>query len=528
MKLTVGKQIGLGFVLQIGLIILLAAVGYLGLRQFHHNLDVMTATTENELFVLEKTVDHLIWMQKLEEYLLGGEAFDGQLDDTQCDFGKWLYSRETRQSGDAEFQKRLVEIEEPHRRLHRAAQTMMTIRETDPVADVSELYFSQIIPALREVRQNVEELRQYFDGRRQIQQRKMVRDTEIAEASLGGLGLLAIILGIGAAWLISRRIVTHLQNVVKTLNESSHLVASASEQVAASSQQLAEGGTQQAAAIEETSSTLEETAAMARQNFENTKYAAQLSQQTKEAADKGNGEMQEMVRSMTELKRSSDQIAKIIKVIDDIAFQTNILALNAAVEAARAGEAGMGFAVVAEEVRNLASRSAQAAKDTAEMIDGNIRLSAQGMGVTERVRDALTDITVQAKKVNELLDEITAASQEQTQGIAQINKAIDQMGHVVQQNAATAQESASAAEELSHQAIQLRDAIGTLIELIQSRGGRRFGVSARGGVMTSSNAKRVATESSPVRSPERNNNTTYTKVVTAEEVIPLEADTDKF
>ena len=179
--------------------------------------------------------------------------------------------------------------------------------------------------------------------------------------------------------------------------------------------------------------------------------------------------MSEMMDSMNEIKKSSDQIAKIIKVIDEIAFQTNILALNAAVEAARAGDAGMGFAVVAEEVRNLAQRSAQAAKDTAAIIESNIELSEKGVNVARKVGESLSEINVQARKVNELMDEIAAASLEQSQGISQINKAISQMEKVTQQNAANAQESASASEELSSQAQNLRSITQQLVMLVNGK-----------------------------------------------------------
>jgi methyl-accepting chemotaxis protein len=188
---------------------------------------------------------------------------------------------------------------------------------------------------------------------------------------------------------------------------------------------------------------------MFQQSNANTSQAAQLSGQAKDSANKGNKEMQEMMTSMVEIKNSSDQIAKIIKVIDDIAFQTNILALNAAIEAARAGEAGMGFAVVAEEVRNLAQRSAQAAKDTTAIIESNIELSGNGVSVVGRVRNALAEITLQANKVNELMNELLAASQEQSQGVEQVSKAMIQMETVTQLNAASAEETASASEEVN-------------------------------------------------------------------------------
>ncbi len=280
------------------------------------------------------------------------------------------------------------------------------------------------------------------------------------------LGIVCLVLSIFLAYLIARSITKPIQKITNSLAEGGGQVAAASVQLSASAQQLSQGSAEQASAIEETSSTLQEAASMFQQNTVNTQQASQLSEQAKESADKGSAEMQAMMDAMEKIKKSSDEIAKIIKVIDDIAFQTNILALNAAIEAARAGEAGMGFAVVAEEVRNLAGRSAQAAKDTTAIIGTNIELSIEGVSVAQRVREALADITDQAKKVNELMNELAAASQEQAQGIEQVNKAMTQIESVTQQNAASAEESASAAEELTAQADSVKKIVAELSQLV--------------------------------------------------------------
>lgn len=278
-------------------------------------------------------------------------------------------------------------------------------------------------------------------------------------------GVLTVVIAVFGTF-FGKSITTPIMRAVSGLSEGGQQVASASQQLSSASQQLAAANAQQAAAVQETSSTLEETSSMVLQNTENTRQAAALSAQANTAAEKGNSEMQEMMSSMLELKKSSNQISKIIKVIDEIAFQTNILALNAAVEAARAGEAGMGFAVVAEEVRNLAQRSAQAAKDTASIIEANIDLSQRGVDGAQRVGQALGEVAVNAKKVSQLVDEVAAASQEQSQGIGQINKAIGQVEQSTQQNAASAEESASASEELSAQAITMQEIVQQLVSLV--------------------------------------------------------------
>lgn len=263
------------------------------------------------------------------------------------------------------------------------------------------------------------------------------------------LGCLStIIISQYIAWLVTKNIERSVKTVIGDLSETSNNLTILSNELTTTSHKLAEGSTQQAASIQETSSTLEESSSMVHQTTQNTKEAEVIARKTKEFANKGNSEMQVMLEAMEELKRSSGEISKIIKVIDEIAFQTNILSLNAAVEAARAGDAGKGFAVVAEEVRNLAQRSAQAAKDTARIIESNIDLSEKCLHITEQVSGSLVEINSESGKVNELLGEISTASQEQEIGIGQINKAISQMEHVLQANAATAQESAKSAEQL--------------------------------------------------------------------------------
>lgn len=279
--------------------------------------------------------------------------------------------------------------------------------------------------------------------------------------------LATIAVSTGIQYLVGKSVSSSIDGIAHNLSITASNVTEASKKLTHTSNQLADGTTKQASSIQETSSTLEESASMLHQTTQNTKQAAILAKHAKDAASKGNVEMHKMLGSMDELKKSSAEISKIIKVIDEIAFQTNILSLNAAVEAARAGDAGKGFAVVAEEVRNLAQRSAQAAKDTAAIIESNINLSEQGLKISEQVNGSLLEINNEANKVSELLDEISTASQEQEIGINQINKAISQMEYVVQANASTAQESSSSAELLSSYSDNMKDIINSLVGLVR-------------------------------------------------------------
>lgn len=287
-----------------------------------------------------------------------------------------------------------------------------------------------------------------------------------ADISVTTCSVIAIGLGIALSAIIGIGIKRALSHTAESLDTGAQQVASAAGQVSSSSQTLAEGASEQAASIEEASSSLEEMAAMTKRNAENSQKANDLAKQARVAADKGVGDMQAMSDAMNAIKSSSDDIAKIIKTIDEIAFQTNILALNAAVEAARAGEAGMGFAVVADEVRNLAQRSAEAAKETAAKIEGAIAKTGQGVQLSARVAETLNEIVTKSRQVDELAAEVASASQEQTQGISQLNAAVGQMDKVTQSNAANAEESASAAEELNGQAMSMKETVAELVRLV--------------------------------------------------------------
>ena len=261
--------------------------------------------------------------------------------------------------------------------------------------------------------------------------------------------------------------VKRLRGHFESLQQSTQEIHSVSAQLSSAGQSLARGAAQQAASLEETSASTEEITAMTRQNAENSRTVADLMNQTSQGVSDANRSVGEMQASMHEINTSSDQIGKIIKVIDEIAFQTNILALNAAVEAARAGEAGMGFAVVADEVRNLAQRSALAARDTTSMIEESITKSKEGSTRLDQVSNVIRGITEGAQKVKVLVDQVKVSGEEQTRGIEQIARTIVQMEQVTQNSAAGAEETASAgikmhqhANELTTIVEQLRFIIG--------------------------------------------------------------------
>lgn len=287
-----------------------------------------------------------------------------------------------------------------------------------------------------------------------------------ARLVVGLVAGLAIVLGVGAGWYMARSTDRSLRTITEQIHASAEQTAAAAVQVASASQTLADGSTKQAASLEETSASLEEIASMTKRNAESAGQAKTYSNQTRAAAEAGVARTSEMTQAMDAIKASSTSIAKIVKTIDEIAFQTNILALNAAVEAARAGEAGAGFAVVADEVRQLAQRSAQSAKETAERIEESVARSEAGVQISTKVAVSFEEIVTKARLVDELVAEIATASSEQSQGIDQVNMAVSQMDKVTQANAATSEEAASASEELSAQAKTMRDAVVGLQHLV--------------------------------------------------------------
>ena len=285
------------------------------------------------------------------------------------------------------------------------------------------------------------------------------------QAATAALLLLSTIAIAAVGWVV-RRIVMSLRSRTNEVMEGAEMVTAAASQLSTASQQLSQGATEQAASLEETSASLEEMAAMTRQNAEHAGEVVALMASADDSVAHSNAALEAMVRSMHEIQDSSRKVAQIIKTIDEIAFQTNILALNAAVEAARAGESGMGFAVVADEVRSLAQRSAQAARDTATLIEVAVARTGEGTTRVTEVATAFASITESVTRARGLVDQVSTASRQQSQGIDQISQAVSQMEKVTQTTAATAEESAAASEELDAQAQTSRQVAAELEQMV--------------------------------------------------------------
>ena len=328
--------------------------------------------------------------------------------------------------------------------------SFVRLTDSGQLAEANDLFNGQE-PVQRATRGALAQLEAIQQRILDLEQQRAASSYATIRAVIIVMSTLSLLVGGLVIWAV-RGITRSLHLTAVDLRDGAQQVASAATQVSSSSQSLSRGASEQAASLEETSASMEEMASMTRKNAENTDSAAQLMGDADRLVDSANTALGEMVTSMKSISEASTRVAKIIKTIDEIAFQTNILALNAAVEAARAGEAGMGFAVVADEVRNLAQRSAQAARDTAVLIEESVTRSQEGTAKVEIVAGSIRSITDAVARARGLVDEVSVASRQQTQGIDQVTQAIAQMERVTQSTAATAEESAAASEELSAQA----------------------------------------------------------------------------
>ncbi|HBF39106.1 MAG TPA: hypothetical protein DDW50_17535 [Firmicutes bacterium] len=473
-KMNLGKRIRLGFGCLMALILIMSVSVIYSMTEVNKKIIEIKKfniranqcnTMEQSILVLSRSLRGVLLKINSQEVVENQKA----MTDAYAQYDSTF--KETKQMfSTSKGEALLVSIDKAASSARPVIDEVVELSINNKDAEARELVLTDVKMALAQWAGYLAQLKNLGE---QLNQETIAQAQQTYNHSLMILSILiiiAMVAGFMMSYIITISITKPMSSIASRIREGAQQVAAASRQLSASAQQLSQGSTEQAASLEETSSTMQEASSMVQQNNTNTREAAGLAGQAKESADKGSAEMQEMLDSIREIKSSSDQIAKIIKVIDEIAFQTNILALNAAIEAARAGEAGMGFAVVAEEVRNLAAKSAQSAKDITTIIEANIDLSVKGVAVADKERQSLDAITGHTKKVNELINEISASSQEQSQGIEQINKAITQVETVTQQNAAHAEASASAAGELNAQAEHMQKIVWELSSLVNCSG----------------------------------------------------------
>ncbi|MFA6243089.1 MAG: methyl-accepting chemotaxis protein, partial [Candidatus Hydrogenedentales bacterium] len=516
--------------------------------------------------------DHYQLLTKLRIMAEGGPAVEGGDDADACAFAKFV---ENPANDNKIILEKLNAAKEPHARFHEsvkrvkenvaAANTVEAARilsqESTPAAlevlsnvtqgdAMQEVQKAQGLQrqaqetayktlqvdhrAAREIVQGLEEKYQIaVDERANVAVESAKRSRTVMLISLAAGVVLAIVLAVS----VTRAVTKPINAIVGSLTTGAEQVASASGQVAQSSQQMAQGASEQASSLEQTSASLEQMASMTRQNADATDKALKMTQDARGGAERGREASSRMVVAIQQIKTSSDQTAKILKTIDEIAFQTNLLALNAAVEAARAGEAGKGFAVVAEEVRNLAQRCAEAARNTAALVEESQKNADGGVAVSSEVTGILEHIASQVQKAEQLIREVAAASNEQAQGIDQINLAVAQMDKVTQMNAANSEQTAAASEELSAQAENLHDVIGELVVVVEgereSSDGHRAPVARQGATPAVSHRAPAPQSIRKPRSGDRRKPAAKSamlpppsgsRVKNPEQVIPLEDD----
>ena len=471
MSLT--KKLLVSFAAMLGLVLLLGVGGLLVSRDLSGDLERAANVTARQQYLAGQVSAGAAELTSLER----GSVLASMLADTahlqayQQAFSQHAENlrkslSELRKTADSrEAPARLQNLEQQALAVTQAHEELRQAMGKQQMDAAMVIFAQKVQPSLEEIGRQavslVEQQNSDLASASAASSAKAARSTTVTIALL----LLALGVGAGVLWMV-RRVGVALKDLAARMSQSAERVSGGASMVSSSSQSLAAGASQQAASLEETSASTEEIASITRKNADHALEVAGLMQQSADGAVGVNESLDRMVVQMNEIGNSSNKIARIIKVIDEIAFQTNILALNAAVEAARAGEAGLGFAVVADEVRNLAQRCAQAARDTAGLIEDSISTSRDGNARLDQMAGNVRAMTENSTKVKSLVDEVNMGSQEQARGMEQIARAVMQMEQVTQRTAASAEESASAGTDLNSHAGALRALVHEMRDMV--------------------------------------------------------------
>jgi methyl-accepting chemotaxis protein len=428
-----------------------------------------------EKAILGREIDHILFVRKMGEFQRNADLteLNVQKDGHQCALGKWYYGEERRLAEKMipEIADDLGKLEEPHLKLHASAEHIENLlkKGRENRGEAIQFFATDVGGTLKTIQSNFSEIKKKVDAHAVTARKKAEKTSALAQKMTLASVLIGTILSLLLGGLLTREIIEPINRITHDLHEGAEHVLTAATEVSEASQTMAKGALQQAAAIEETSSSMEEIATTTRKNAENARQAKVMTEKVHQIVANVNLNMEQMIGSIGETTRTSLETGKIIRTIDEIAFQTNLLALNAAVEAARAGEAGAGFAVVAEEVRNLAMRSADAAKSTSALIENTIGSVQKSSELTRLTQVAFQENADVSDKIVRIIDEMALAFGEQSLGIDQINKAITEMDKVTQQGASSAEMSAGAAKGLRDQSEQMRSLVDDLDVLVQGK-----------------------------------------------------------
>ncbi len=537
-NMTIGKQIGFGFSTLIIIFFVVAVITPIDINKIIHNAGTIIQGNRLDTKLAEIEIEHLNWVTKLNSYLIDPSitTLNVEVDDHKCAFGKWLYGSDRRQAEDfiSNLAPLFSQIETTHAVLHKTA---IAISEAGSDAagkkQAMKIYREQTIPALHNVQDILHKIRSEAH-KDTMSDKVMLKAASTTLTTLISLIAFAILLGVVIAVFISRRITLILKGLAGELNGSSHNLSASAGEISASSQTLADGASQQASAVEEISASMEEISSMTKSDAENSAQSNNLMRQTNEIIREAEQAMQRVIASMNEIDTASTETQKIIKTIDEIAFQTNLLALNAAVEAARAGEAGAGFAVVAEEVRSLAMRSAEAAKNTATLIATTVEHVKTGSKLVEDTNEYFVKANESASKIGILLEENASSANEQAQAIEQANTGLMEIDNVTQRNAANSEEGAAAAVELGNQVNTMQQIVARLSalvgrEVIDSETRVTYKKSDNTGISKNRLQERHTSQPQvkalPAAKPVGNENST--KATDPDEIFPMD-DSDEF